>query len=216
MSTKIGLVGLAGSGKDEAAKIIRKILSEQGKHYEIDRYAALLKECTRQVFGENFDDRDVKEELVFVTPDLADRMIDATDYCQLKLGLTPEEFDTWDALCKTHIDTLTWVSPRLFQQVLGTEVGRGVKPSVWVDYLQNKEGNLIVPDVRFGNEILDYCILITRHPVPQGTLHSSEVFAAELQLSDEPYNYVDAVIHNGGTLQDLETKLRFTLTNFKL
>ena len=215
MSTKIGLIGLAGAGKDTAAEILQRILAEQGKHFEIQRYAGLLKECARQVFGENFDDRDVKEELVFVTPDLADRMIDATDYCQLKLGLNPEQFDIWNSLCKKHIDTLTWVSPRLFQQLLGTEVGRALDPDVWVNYLKQQDKDMIIPDCRFDNETVDINILVVRHPVPEGTLHASEVYAAELQLSLEPYLYVDAVVYNGGTLEELETKLRFLVTTFK-
>ena len=215
MSTKIGLIGLAGSGKDTTAEILQRILAEQGKHFEIQRYAGLLKECARQVFGENFDDRDVKEELVFVTPDLADRMIDATDYCQLKLDLNPEQFEIWNSLCKQHLDTLTWVSPRLFQQLLGTEVGRALDPDVWVNYLKHQDKDMIIPDCRFGNEDVDFNILITRHPVPQGTLHASEVYAAELQMCDEPYEYVQAVIHNGSTIQELETKLRFLVTTFK-
>ena len=81
MSIKIGLIGLAGCGKDTAALLLRRILYERGQSFEIDRYAALLKKCTELAFGVDFDNRDVKEELVFVTPDLADRMIDATDYC---------------------------------------------------------------------------------------------------------------------------------------
>lgn len=213
---KIGLIGLAGSGKDTVALLLRELLSQQGHVFEIDRYASLLKKCALMVFGDTFDDRDVKEELVFVTPDLADRMIDATDYCQLCLGLNPDEFEIFNDLCVKHLDSLTWVSPRLFQQLLGTEVGRTLNPNIWVDYLQNKTGNLIVPDVRFGNENTDVTILITRHPVPQGVLHPSELYAAELQLMENPYDYVDYIIHNGGTIQELDTKLRFLSTTLKL
>lgn len=215
MSIKIGLVGLAGSGKDSAALILRRVLSEQGVYFTIDRYAALLKKCAQMAFGDNFDGRDVKEEMVFVTPTLADKMIDATDYCQCELGLSGAEFETWNTLCTQHLDKLTWVSPRLFQQLLGTEVGRALNPSIWVDYLKVRKDNLIVPDVRFDNELLDMNILITRHDVPFN-LHSSEVFAAELQLAEEPYRYVDYVIHNSGTLEELETKIRFLATTLKL
>ena len=98
MSIKIGLVGLAGAGKDTAALILQRVLAEQGKHFGIDRYAALLKKCSQQVFGDNFDDRDVKEEMVFVTPTLADKMIDATDNCQPVLGLNGEDFETRNTL----------------------------------------------------------------------------------------------------------------------
>lgn len=204
---KLGLIGLAGSGKDESAKIIQELLPA----FEIDRYAGILKEAARQVFGENFDDRAVKEVDKFVDIKLADKMIDATDYVYLKLNRSDIDLDEWNDLCQKHIDSCTWMSPRKFQQLLGTEVGRAIDPDIWVNYLRNQDRNLIIPDVRFDNELVDFNILITRHPVPCGTLHSSEVFAAELQMSDESYLYVDEVIHNDGSLDDLRTKLKFIL-----
>lgn len=208
MSYKIGLVGLAGAGKDEAAKIIKELLP----HYEIDRYAAILKEAARQVFGENFDDRDVKEESVFMTPQLYDKLWDAVDYTALKVtDDNPTIYDVFMDYADKAFSNLTWVSPRLFQQLLGTEVGRNVHPNIWVNYLRNQERNLIIPDVRFDNELVDFNILITRHPVPKGKLHASEVFAAELQMSNEAHLYVDEVVYNDGSLEDLRIKLEFNL-----
>lgn len=206
---KIGICGLAGDGKDTLAAMLLEEFKKLGVYFEIDRYAALLKEGTRQVFGEDFDNRDVKEELVFVTPELLDKMIDATDYLQLKLGLNPEKFDVWNAACIKHIDSLTWVSPRLFQQLLGTEVGRSVDPDIWVNYIKNKSCNLIIPDVRFGNEQLDYNILIIRNPVPTGKVHSSEAYAVDLRLQDYPEQYVDFVVINRTTIEDLRKEASF-------
>lgn len=208
MSYKIGLIGLAGSGKDTVAVILQEALKERGQVFEIDRYAGLLKEAARQVFGENFDDRNVKEVDKFVDLYLADKIIDATDYVYLKLNRSDIDLDEWNALCQKHIDSCTWMSPRKFQQLLGTEVGRAIDPDIWVNYLKNQDRNLIIPDVRFGNEGVDFNILITRHPVPKGTLHASEVYAAELQLSDNPYDYVDYIIHNDGSIEDLKRKVQ--------
>src|SRR5574344_10690 len=126
MSFRIGLLGLTESGKDTAALILQRALAEQGMHFEIKKYAGLLKEATRLAFGDNFDDRDVKEERVFVTPELADKIIDATDYVWLKLGFDPEHFELFNDLCTKHIDSKTWISPREFQQLLGTDVVRTV------------------------------------------------------------------------------------------
>lgn len=213
---KIGLCGLAGSGKDTAAVIIQELLAEQGKHFTIDRYAALLKEAARQVFGETFDDRDVKEESVFVTPDLFDRMTDAVDYLHLKLGLDYTQGELlWEAFDQ-HIKPLTWISPRLFQQLVGTELGRKVNPNIWVDYLKRKAQDMIVPDVRFDNELLDLNILITRHPVPKGEIHASELFAAELQMMDDPFEYIDYLVWNGEAIAALKDKLRYVLKLNKL
>lgn len=206
---KIGICGLAGDGKDTLASLLRDEFSKRGVYFTVDRYAALLKEAARQVFGEDFDKRDVKEESVFVTPELHDRMVDATDYLQLKLGLNPEQFDVWNAACIKHIDNLTWVSPRLFQQLLGTEVGRSVDPGIWVNYIKNKSCNLIIPDVRFGNEQLDYNILIIRNPVPTGKVHSSEAYAVDLRLQEYPEQYVDFVVINRTTIEDLRKEASF-------
>ncbi|HCH9020325.1 TPA: hypothetical protein NNS98_004530 [Salmonella enterica] len=216
MSYKIGLIGLAGAGKDTVAVILQESLKEIGQGFEIDRYAGLLKEAARQVFGENFDDRDVKEVDKFVDLSLADKIIDATDYVYLKLNRPDIDLDEWNALCQTHIDSCTWMSPRKFQQLLGTEVGRAIDPDIWVNYLKNQDRNLIIPDVRFGNEDVDFNILITRHPVPKGKLHASEVFAAELQLSDNPYDYVDYVIHNDGSIDDLKRKVQQLVNKIKV
>ncbi|WPD49439.1 dNMP kinase [Acinetobacter phage YZ2] len=216
MSYKIGLIGLAGSGKDTVAVILQEALKERGQVFEIDRYAGLLKEAARQVFGENFDDRNVKEVDKFVDLYLADKIIDATDYVYLKLNRSDIDLDEWNALCQKHIDSCTWMSPRKFQQLLGTEVGRAIDPDIWVNYLKNQDRNLIIPDVRFGNEDVDFNILITRHPVPQGKLHASEVYAAELQLSDNPYDYVDYIIHNDGSIEDLKRKVQQLVNKIKI
>ncbi|CAL1776580.1 deoxynucleoside monophosphate kinase [Friunavirus sp. BRC001] len=216
MSYKIGLIGLAGAGKDTVAVILQEALKERGQVFEIDRYAGLLKEAARQVFGENFDDRNVKEVDKFVDLCLADKIIDATDYVYLKLNRPDIDLDEWNELCKKHIDSCTWMSPRKFQQLLGTEVGRALDENIWVKYLKNQDRNLIIPDVRFGNEDVDFNILITRHPVPQGKLHASEVYAAELQLSDNPYDYVDYVIHNDGSIEDLKRKVQQLVNKIKI
>ena len=206
---KIGLVGLAGSGKDESAKIIQELLPE----FKIDRYAGLLKETARTVFGDNFDDRDVKEVPVRVSS----TKLQASLYMLLhSLKLSVEDELGFQNLCLKHFSNVGEMSPREFQQLLGTEVGRKVNPDIWVNYIKRKDEKLIIPDVRFDNELVNFNILITRHPVPKGKLHSSEVFAAELQLIDDPTNYVQAIIHNGGTLDDLRVKIELLLKAYNI
>lgn len=218
---KLGLVGLAGSGKDTAAEILQRVLAEQGMCFPILKYAGLLKEATRLAFGDNFDDRDVKEERVFVTPDLADKIIDATDYVWLKLwGDDPIAMDTYfydfTMLCQKHIDSKTWMSPRDFQQLLGTDVVRAIDPDAWVNYLTGQDGNFIVSDVRFANELLDYNVLLWRNPtaLPTGA-HISEAFAQQLMVDvahmDAPYLH-DYTLWNKGTLEELEHNIRFMVS----
>lgn len=213
---KLGLLGLAGSGKDVAAEILQRVLHEQGMHFEIKKYAGLLKEATRLAFGDTFDDRDVKEERMFVTPTLADKIIDATDYIWLKLGFGQEHFELFNDLCIKHIDSKTWMSPRDFQQLLGTDVIRAIDPDAWVKYLTGQDGNYIVSDVRFANELVDYNVLLWRGTTINPELvHTSEQFAVTLQLDvlhgDAPYLH-DYTLWNKGTLEELERNIRFMVT----
>lgn len=212
---KLGLLGLAGSGKDTAAEILQRVLHEQGMHFEIKKYAGLLKEATRLAFGDNFDDRDVKEERVFVTPALADKIIDATDYIWLKLGFGQEHFELFNDLCIKHIDSKTWMSPREFQQLLGTDVVRAIDPDAWVKYLTEQDGNYIVSDVRFANELVDYNVLLCRHDIADIAEHVSEGFTRSLLQDvahmDAPYLH-DYTLWNNGTLEELERNIRFMVT----
>lgn len=214
---KLGLLGLAGSGKDTAAEILQRVLAEQGMHFEIKKYAGLLKEATRLAFGDNFDDRDVKEERVFVTPDLADKIIDATDYIWLKLGFDHEHFELFNDLCTKHIDSKTWMSPREFQQLMGTDIVRVIDPDAWVKYLQQQDGNFIITDCRFGNEGTDYNVLMMRQDAPDiNSVHASEKFAITCMhdvLHGNPDGYYhDYTLWNKGTLEELERNIRFMVS----
>lgn len=224
MSFCIGLLGLAGSGKDTAAEILQRVLLEQGFEFEIKKYAGLLKEATRLAFGDTFDDRDVKEERVFVTPTLTDKIIDATDYIWLKLyGDDPIAMETYfydfTMLCQKHIDSKTWMSPREFQQLLGTDVVRVIDPDAWVNYLKREDGNFIVSDVRFTNELLDYNVLLWRtdkYLDNSGTnSHSAEGLAwqcmLDVQHTDAPYLH-DYTLWNDGTPEGLERNIRFMVS----
>lgn len=215
MSFCIGLLGLAGSGKDTAAEILQRVLHEQGIHFEIKKYAGLLKEATRLAFGDTFDDRDVKEERVFVTPTLADNIIDATDYIWLKLGFGQEHFELFNDLCIKHIDSKTWMSPREFQQLLGTDVVRAIDPDAWVKYLTEQDGNYIISDVRFANELVDYNILLWRNSGGACMWHKSEAFAltlmSDVHTGDTPYLH-DYTLWNKGTLVELERNIRFMVS----
>lgn len=216
MINKIGILGLAGSGKDTfAAYLAREFRKNHINGFDITRYAALLKEGARQVFGEDFDNRDVKEERRFVTPDLADKIIDSTDYIQLKLNLDPEQFTKWDQLCSKHLDKRTWLSPREYQVIVGS-IGREIDKEIWVNYLRHQKGQKIVADVRFPNELLDVNILVIRSEVTaavSGPLHASELYAYDLSTSVSPYHDVDYVVYNNGTLADLENKAKQTVSH---
>lgn len=201
---KIGLIGLAGAGKDTAAEILQRILAEHGKTYKIDRFAKPLKEAAREVFGDKFDDRDVKEVPVKVDQDI---MIEASFKALRSCRLTEDEMDKASELFFDHLGFCDFLSPRKYQQLLGTEVGRATRSTVWSDRITKSKANLLIPDVRFVGEMVEHNILIVRKPIGfLGTVHSSELLATEMQLGLD--NSYDSLIFNGGNIDELESKLR--------
>lgn len=155
---KIGLLGLAGAGKDTVAEV----LQQQIPGSRIERYAGPLKRAAMQVFGSTFDLREVKEVPVTVTERMMDDMIEAAIACAAEVGFSEEEENeaSWRFFDKFYPGMKC--SPRLFQQLLGTEVVRAVRPSAFVERIKRMQGTVIVPDVRFENETLDVNVLVVR------------------------------------------------------
>ena len=134
-------------------------------------------------------------------------MIEASFKALRSCRLTDDEMDKASELFFEHLGFLNILSPRKYQQLLGTEVGRAVRSTVWSDRLTKSTANLIVPDVRFAGEVLDYNILIVRNPIGYyGNVHQSELLAVEMQLGLD--NSYDALFYNSGTIDELEVKLR--------
>lgn len=212
------MVSTQSTGKDTAGEILQRILNEQAGYskYMIGKYANPLKSVAEDVFGSNFDDRDVKEGRLFVTPELRDRLIDSCDLLAQSLQSVSYD-DFMEGLDETLFEE-TWLSPRDVQIQLGS-VGRDSDPDVWVEYLRRNDTPMIVTDVRYPNELLDYNILITNDnlPVHKGLVHSSELMCNEfkLGLQDPLQSGIDYVISNNGSKIELETRLRFLATTIK-
>ena len=175
---KIGILGLAGSGKDTFANMLLEHLPD----FKIDRYARPLKELTCRIFNltmEEVEDRVIKEKPVQVSRDTM--VHEVFDTLNNVLNFTDEELDKASELYFEHFQSTRAMSPREFQQIFGTDVVRAVKPTAWVDRLHSVQGSLIVPDVRFENELCDYNILVLKEfetPRPQ---HTSEHYAWDLE-----------------------------------
>lgn len=200
MSIKIGICGLAGSGKDTAAEMLRDLTG-----YPIKRYADELKKAAKAVFGDNFDNRGRKEVPVYINQD---RMLECT-FNMLATIMNDTELFKAGELYDDLFNLRTHISPREYQQILGTDIGRAIDPDIWTRKIKNFKGNCIVPDVRFPNELLDKNILMIRHDVPKGKVHSSEALATDLQLQtiEQQLDTVDHVVINNGT----RTKLYSTI-----
>lgn len=206
---QIAMIGLAGAGKDTSALILQRVLKERGMDFQIDRYAAPLKTAARTVFGPKFDDRDIKELPVWVDKDTA---IEAALHCCHELGFTDAEHTLASEAFFEAMPLSSRISPRLYQQLLGTEVIRNTRKSAFVDRLRNdKTRNLIITDSRFENEVCFKNILVRRFENIDKPKHPSEHLAWDLQFTGKvlPVDVFDLDNHRPTTLHELEDRIRF-------
>ena len=210
---RIGITGLAASGKDTAAEILSELSG-----IKVARYAAPLKQAALFVFGSTFDNRDTKEVRVpFYGTALEDRAIEAAIELQHILFRTERERDEFTERFMQIVHPQEELSPREFQQLVGTECARAVSSTVFKEYLKRKHAHAIIPDVRFKEEAdaMNWLIVIDRD-VPKLN-HPSEDFAWNLiqgYRDGAPDDYLadlgimnSAYIKNNGTIQELRTKL---------
>ena len=182
---KIGILGLMSSGKDTFASMLQEELSKLGHDFKIDRYARPIKELTADIFNltlDELEDRVLKEAPRVVSTSHLLRT--CSTFLLWLFQDNPEDYTVAMELLQAYFtsnshNTLTTV--RLFQQYFGTDVVRAVRPNAWVDILQERDENLIVPDVRFENELCDVNHLVTRFDRTPRPEHPSEQFAWALQ-----------------------------------
>lgn len=220
---KIGILGVAGAGKDTFAELFLKHRPE----FQLMRFAQPLKKAAEHVFGVDFDDRAVKEVPVEVTRELYDRMVEGAMLCCSDLGFTEQEeneaslyffevFQHMDPFVQDE-DEMAHISPRLYQQLLGTEVIRKARDSAFVDRVRNQRGDGVIADCRFGNELpaADALVLVVRPSVFPDTRpeHKSEHLAWDLTdlYLDSAYSCLPTGIHvvmNKGSINDLEYEVQ--------
>ena len=214
---RIGITGLAASGKDTAAEILSELSG-----IKVARYAAPLKQAALFVFGSTFDNRDTKNVRVpFYGTALEDRAIEAAIVLQHILFRTARERDEFAERFMQIVHPQEELSPHEFQQLVRTECARAVSSTVFQDYLTRTCSYAIIPDVRFEEEVdvLDWLIVIDRD-VPKLN-HPSEDYAWNLiqNYRDgfffEERDWRDIMhssyIRNNGTIQELRTKLEDAL-----
>jgi hypothetical protein len=225
---RIGLVGLAGAGKDTAAQIISKHLS-----FPCVAFAEPIHEAAKYVFGDLCLERDVKEiPLPFGDVGL-NLTLNMARLVMNDCGIHITEDALIAALKEafTNIDTgkiYRELSPRKFMQLFGTEFGRNIDGDLWVHMVENKYETCVISDVRFWNElfICDAVVLIKRDGSGIAGKHMSEGLAKE--LNNHPcYNGKFTVIgisrmincyvvNNNGTIDDLYENLKQKLSKIHL
>ena len=127
--------------------------------------------------------------------------------CREVFGLSDDQIH---GAAKDVVDPRYGVAPRHIFQLLGTDCVRGIAPDAFVDrfsewYGANAPGRVVVPDVRFPNEVDAIHALggkvyrIRRGPDVADTLNHASERPSELD--------VDGVIRNDGTMEYLRAVL---------
>lgn len=182
----VGILGLAGSGKDTFAKMLQEELATLGHCFSLESHAKPLKVLTSVIFDltlDELEDRELKETPKEIDPDYAVQAV--FNLLNKTLQFTPEELETASEKYFEVLGHKTYLSPREFQQLFGTDVVRATKSTAWVDYLQAKKGNLIVTDVRFENELCEENFLVQRHIHAVRPEHTSEHLAWDLAYVED-------------------------------
>ena len=220
----IGLVGKAGVGKDTAAQILSKL-----KNMPIASFARPLHEAAKFVFGDDCLERDKKETPMPFSREGFDKLHDGWLIPFLKTEevqfITKDDQIFYNQIYPVFNDPVTGnfyeqLSPRKFMQLLGTEYFRFCMDDFFVRLMQNSYNDVIIPDVRFRNEVEICDLLIGIHrDVPAVNSHSSEEFA-DFLITDEPDGQAGTIrfdggewkpyliVHNTQDISDLEQKLQ--------
>ena len=222
---RIGLIGVAGAGKDTAAKMLSdltgipvvsfaKPLHEAAIHIWGDKALNREEKENEQIFGERSFEWFNDYHMALLTKINSKQNV-ITEGNLYKL-LTLRDLFTDPATGRIH-ETIT---PRKFMQLYGTEYWRSISPTVWVDLVQDNYDDCIVPDVRFVNEamIFDLLIVIKRDGVAPVSSHISEELAKQFKdlcEQKEPITHWFGglakdlvVLENNGTIDDLSLKIK--------
>lgn len=139
--------------------------------------------------------------------------------CVETLGLSWN--DVWTQEGKARYNNLWGMTNREILQKIGTDAMRnGFDPDIWVKcayiYLQKNDYkcyNVIITDIRFPNEAqmvkdMGGIVVYIDRDIYQESTHESE--------KDLPLQYIDTVLLNHGSLDDLENQVINMLKNYYL
>lgn len=196
----IGILGLAGAGKDTVGAAIRR-----DHDVVLERFAAPLKDAARLVFGEDFDERDVKETPVGLPLHMRMRMYEAQERLFTELRFSNPQIAKAQSLCSSFFDQELQLSPRKYQQVLGTEVVRSIRPRAFIERVTHGEYEcpVLVTDCRYENELGEKNYLVIRPGLwnAEKPGHESEHLAWELERHwRRHYDVVETTIAHFGAV----------------
>lgn len=148
------ITGLAGAGKDTVGAYLA---AQMGR----DTYALAypIKRLVSALLGtsiEDLEDRNKKEKAAFYVVTIQSLQEVAEVYHELGLDAYqdfPDAWGEWESLFRFKLTPWgtyeTWLAPRHFFQLLGTEWGRALHEDVWVRMAPE---DAIITDVRMPNE----------------------------------------------------------------
>ena len=204
---RIGIVGLAGTGKDTVAQMLSELSG-----LPTVALAKPLHDAATHIWGTGCLERDQKEQQHIFGTNVFEWFYSwhikhlsewnktygiVTETTLPKLGLVYSIFSNGGKLRET-------ISPREFMQSYGTEFWREVHPEIFIKLVRDQYESCIISDVRFENEaaICDRLIVVKRNGVEPVNAHTSELFATRFHEGIRN----TAFIENDGTLEDLKKK----------
>lgn len=182
---RIGLHGKAGAGKNSIGQLLADKLG-----YELYAYADPLKELCKEFIPElPWWGTKTEKETEYLVRDLD---FNFTVTFGSELGL---RWDVLHAINVYFLDILEnkeTITTREILQYVGTDIVRKMQgQDFWVNLGQSKE-NVVITDVRFVNELVDYNFKIVG-----GISDSEDTHQSELGIDDV---YFDLIIQNPFTL----------------
>ncbi|MBU9528237.1 hypothetical protein [Burkholderia multivorans] len=222
MAKVIGIMGLAGAGKDTVAQMLQRGLVSAGlKHVTIAGFADYLRNISKEVGLDPFIRERKEIPHVIGEEEFIDRCWNALETALCRLLLAHDRASLWaylfddldDRFLRDRDATYPYyeVSPRQFMQAIG-EAGRKVRDTLWIELARKKwdmqPGVVLVTDCRYENEadVADKIILVHRPDVPPVAEHVSEQFAAALTEGSVTIPGMELIV-NDGSLEDLEQEV---------
>lgn len=203
----IGLMGLAGCGKDTVGSTMTKMLPNM-KTYAL---AQPIKDLTGALFGfgqaELYGAKKEIPIILHVSPDNLDIAAQVyRDYGLDKYRDFHEAWEDWVALFGLYFKDGYYmssdiISPRQTFQYLGTEWGRSVHDELWLKLAPVED--VVITDIRFENEaqyFVDLGATLVRVVRNKETRCKSEHSSENVEVHEKAH----LEIENFGTKQDLE------------
>ncbi|AJY42245.1 hypothetical protein I6G56_08770 [Burkholderia humptydooensis] len=228
MAKVIGIMGLAGAGKDTVAQMIQRGMVSVGlQHVAIGGFADYLRDIADHI-GLNPFRRETKETPhVIGRDDFENRLFDAIEhkFCRLlpmntRAELFAYTYDDCEKFLADKSSTFPYysISPRQFMQTIGN-AGRKVNEDFWIKLARAKwdalPGIVLVTDCRFENEaaVADKIILVRRPDVSPVAEHVSEQLAAALTEGAVTIPGME-IIDNDGSLDDLGAEVSIMAASY--